>query len=300
MSEIEDLRAWLVDMLASKCTRFDLRRRGIASEERCGTVHADASADVGRLAEDLLARASRDARHFRGPQSYIVGASSDEEGADEIRTIIEVPGGRDALERGVDVEGASTAGLLGQLMRHNEADQKAISGNFSAVCAGYDKLLAARDRIIEQRDARIAELEARELKVHDLFERLTTAEHERRLELHRVEQQDKRAEYAVQKLDLLLPLVASKVGTRVLGETKAAGGPMFGEEMLRQLLRSLDESQVTGILASLRPEQAAIVGELYVAYAEREQKKATEAESPGAATPPAAAANAPAAKGNAS
>jgi len=271
MAELEELRAWLVDVLADDRTRFELRRRGIGVEERCGVFRAPPEADVGRLAEEILGRAARDARHFRGDQSYIVAAGDDDDGKGAVQTVVEVAGGRDVDERGANIELASSQGLLSQLMRHNEADQKAISSQFSAVFAAYEQLLAARDRIIEQRDKRIAELETRELKVFEMYENLSTAEHERRLDVHRLEQQDKRTEYATQKLDLLLPVIGSKLGGRLMGDTK--GAPLFGEEMLRQFLRSLDDTQVSTIVSHLRPEQAAIVGELYLAYAERDGKK---------------------------
>jgi hypothetical protein len=284
MAELEELRAWLVDVLSDERARFELRRRGIGSEERCGVFRVEASADVGRLAEEIMTRAVRDARHFRGPQSYIVAASQDEEGGNEVRTVVEVAGGRDVAERGGDIELASTTGLLGQLMRHNESDQKSISGQFSAVFAAYEQLLAARDRIIEQRDKRIAELEARELKVHELFERLTTAEHERRIELLRIEQADKRAAFAQEKIDMLLPVLGSKVGTALLGPGKPGQPPLFGEEMLKQFLGSLDMAQVNAIESILRPEQIPLIAQLYNAYAERDaQAKKAAANASGVA-----------------
>jgi hypothetical protein len=276
MTELEELRAWLVDVLADDRTRFELLRRGIGTAERCGVFCVQPLADVGRLSEDIIGRAMRDARHFRGEQSYIVVACKDDTGKGAVQTVIEVAGGRDVDERGVDIEHANSTGLLGQLMRHNESDQKSISGQFSAVFAAYEQLLAARDRIIEQRDKRIAELEARELKVFEMYERLSAADHERNVEIHRLDQQDKRTEYAVQKLDLLLPIIGSKVGARFLGDGHGGSLPLFGEEMLRQFLRSLDDAQVANIVSSLRPEQAAIVGELYLAYAEREKISAGE------------------------
>jgi len=294
MSELEEIRGWLVDVLGDGRTRFELRRRGIGVEERCGIFRAPPEADVGRLAEEILGRAARDARHFRGEQSYVVAAGSDDSGEGMVTTTVSVAGGRDADERGLNIELANSAGLLSQLMRHNECDQKAISGQFSAVFAAYDQLIAARDRIIDQRDRRIAELEARELKVFEMYENLSTSEHERHVEIHRLEQQDKRTEYAVQKLDLLLPVIGSKLGSRILGDGKAGGQPLFGEEMLRQLLKSLDDTQVASIVSTLRPEQAAIVGELYLAYAEREGKKpadAAGASAPAPAAPPSAGAS---------
>ena len=55
------------------------------------------------------------------------------------------------------------------------------------------------------------------------------------------------------------------VGARGVGEFVA-----LGEELLRQFLKSLSPQQMDAIVGSLKPEQAAVINEIYLAYGERE------------------------------
>jgi hypothetical protein len=100
----------------------------------------------------------------------------------------------------------------------------------------------------------------------ELYERLTSMQHERELDVKRLEQADKRQEFLREKLDMLAPVLMSKI---VPGANKGA----LGEELIRQLLKSLTPEQMQTIVGALSPEQAAVINEVYVAYGERELAK---------------------------
>ena len=145
-------------------------------------------------------------------------------------------------------------------MRHNEANARLAIGQTLDVISHYRSLLAAREK-------RIEELEAKYWKVAELYERLTSMQHERDLEVMRIQQADKRQDFLKDKLDMLAPVLVSKV------LPGAAKGGALGEELIRQFLKSLSPKQMEAIVGSLSPEQAAVINEVYVAYGEREVAK---------------------------
>ena len=68
------------------------------------------------------------------------------------------------------------------------------------------------------------------------------------------------------KLDMLVPIAMSKV-------LPASKTPALGEELMRQLLKSLTREQLGGLVSHLNPEQAALIHEIYLAYCEAEEKR---------------------------
>jgi hypothetical protein len=62
-------------------------------------------------------------------------------------------------------------------------------------------------------------------------------------------------------------LVSKFMGANGQGSAKSA---VLGEEMIRQFLKSLRPDQFDRIMGGLDPEQAALIGQIYVAYGERE------------------------------
>ena len=103
----------------------------------------------------------------------------------------------------------------------------------------------------------------------ELQERLMSVQHERDMEIIRAQQSDKRTDFLKEKLDMLAPVLVSKM----IG--KGAGGAALGEELMRQFLKSLTPDQMSKIVGSLAPEQAAVINEIYLAYGERELAQET-------------------------
>ncbi|HEY8075118.1 MAG TPA: hypothetical protein VIF62_13435, partial [Labilithrix sp.] len=129
-------------------------------------------------------------------------------------------------------------------------------------------------RALDARDRRIDELEARHSKMLELYEDLQSMRHERELAVIREHRADQRTQFLKEKLDMLAPVLMNKLLGK--GAGGASGAPVLGEELMRQFLKSLTPEQIEALMGMLRPEQAAVIGEVYEAYAKRESAKDAE------------------------
>jgi hypothetical protein len=252
-----DLAQWLERQLADGATRIVLRQK---TDEGGDTLvrefPIDGSVGANDLAELLDKRAREDGRHFRGRSLYGVFAYRDRDYLD--RYFFAVEG--DDEQHHFGMREANLSGVTSQLMRHNEANARLAIGQTLDVIGHYKALLVAREK-------RIEELETKYWRVTELYERLTSMQHERELETMRAAQSDKRQDFLREKLDMLAPVMLSKLAPG------AAKGAALGEELIRQFLKSLSPQQMENLVGSLRPEQAAVINEIYVAYGERETAK---------------------------
>lgn len=256
--ELGELAKWVDEQITLGATRLVLRHK---SEEGGPDqlVRDFPILDAGgpaRLADIIRSRAHEEGRHFRGKSLYGVFAYRERDYLD--RYFFTVEGEMEAgsfLQRDATLSGVTT-----QLMRHNEANARLAIGQTLDVIGHYKSLLVAREK-------RIEELEAQHFKVVELYERLASMQHERDLETLRVQQTEKRNDFLREKLDMIAPVLMSKI---VPGASK---GGALGEELIRQFLKSLTPEQMQGIVGALAPEQAAVINEIYVAYGEREVAK---------------------------
>ena len=253
-----DLAQWLERQLDDGVTCIVLRQKaqnGAENLVREFPVDENAGGATA-LANTIHSRAVDDGRHFPGRSLY--GVFAFREGTYIDRLFFSVEGEED--EQRFGLRDANLSGVTTQLMRHNEANARLAIGQTLDVISHYRSLLAAREK-------RIEELETKYWKVAELYERLTSMQHERELETLRLQQSDKRQEFLRDKLDMLTPVLMSKV------MPGAAKGGALGEELIRQFLKSLSPKQMEAIVGSLSPEQAAVINEVYVAYGEREVAK---------------------------
>ena len=253
-----ELADWLERQLTEGATRLALRHK---SEDGGGEAlvrefSMNEGGTVPGLADLVYRRAQDDGRHFRGRSIYGIFAFRENEYLD--RFFMAVEGAEDPAYFGL--RDASLSGVTQQLMRHNEANARLAIGQTLDVISHYRNLLAAREK-------RIEELEAKYWKVADLYEQLTSMQHQRELEVMRMQQADKRQEFLKDKLDMLAPVLMSKV---MPGASRSGA---LGEELVRQFLKSLSPKQMEAIVGALSPEQAAVINEVYVAYGEREVAK---------------------------
>jgi hypothetical protein len=257
-AELGELAKWVDEQIANGATRLVLRHK---NEDGGGDqlVREFPVLDAGgpaRIADLIRSRAHEEGRHFRGKSLYGVFAYRDRDYID--RFFFSVEGEMEGSPFGL--RDATLSGVTSQLMRHNEANARLAIGQTLDVIGHYKALLAAREK-------RIEELEEKYFKVVELYERLTSMQHERDLETLRIQQQDKRNDFLREKLDMLAPVLMSKI---VPGASK---GGALGEELIRQFLKSLTPAQMQSIVGALSPEQAAVINEVYVTYGEREVAK---------------------------
>ena len=252
-----DLAQWLEKQLEDGVSCIVLRQKSDeGSETLVREFGVEEAPGATALANLIHARAAEDGRHFRGRSLYGAFAFRDGKYADRFFFVIE--GEEDHAHFGA--RDANLSGVTTQLMRHNEANARLAIGQTLDVISHYRSLLAAREK-------RIEELETKYWKVAELYERLTSMQHERELEVLRMKQSDKRQDFLRDKLDMLAPVLVSKV------MPGAAKGGALGEELIRQFLKSLSPKQMESIVGALSPEQAAVINEVYVAYGEREVAK---------------------------
>lgn len=252
-----DLAQWIERQLDEGVTCIVLRQKNHNGAENL--VREFGVEDAGgatALANVIHARAADDGRHFPGRSVYGVFAFKDGTYVD--RLFFPVEGEEDESRFGL--RDANLSGVTQQLMRHNEANARLAIGQTLDVINHYRGLLTAREK-------RIEELEAKYWKVAELYERLTSMQHERDLEVMRIQQSDKRQDFLKEKLDMLTPVLMSKV---MPGSAKTGA---LGEELVRQFLKSLSPKQMESIVGALSPEQAAVINEVYVAYGEAEVAK---------------------------
>jgi len=257
-AELGELAKWVDEQIALGVTRLVLRHK---SEESGSDqlVREFPILDAGgpaHIADAIRSRAHDEGRHFRGKSLYGVFAYRDRDYVD--RYFFTVEGEMEVSNLGL--RDATLSGVTSQLMRHNEASARLAIGQTLDVISHYKALLTAREK-------RIEELEEKYFKVVELYERLTSMQHERELETIRMQQNEKRNEFLREKLDMIAPVLMSKI---VPGASK---GGALGEELIRQFLKSLTPEQMQNIVGSLAPEQAAVINEIYVAYGEREVAK---------------------------
>lgn len=261
--EFEDLVQWLEQQMSAGCTRLVLRQMNhdTGSEQLVTDFPVQEVRDYSMLARTLLGRAREDGRFSRGNVVYIVYAYCEHQQLDRKYLDTGEPG---VLGR---TEGPTVAGLTSQMMRHYEANMRGSTGSFLEIIAHLRAVLA-------QREKRISELEEKHAKVLDLYERMTSMEHERQLATRRAALEERRFEYFGEKVNLLAPVVLSRLAGGAGG-----GAPIFKEEAVRQLAGSIDPSQFDALMRVLRPEQAAVLYEIYLAYGKRDvEQKAAAAE----------------------
>ena len=250
--ELGALAQWVERQMTDGATRLHLRQKGPDGGEQLVREIPLANESPSALADMIQRRAQDEGRHFRGRSVYAVLAFRENDYLDRYFFDVE---GAEPVAFGTQND-ATLSGVTSQLMRHNEANARLAIGQTLDVISHYKVLLIAREK-------RIEELEAKYWKVVELYERLTSLQHERELEVKRLEQSDKRQDFLREKLDMLAPVIMAKI---VPGANKGA----LGEELVRQFLKSLSPEQMQNIVGALSPEQAAVINEVYVAYGERE------------------------------
>jgi hypothetical protein len=272
--QLLELSRWIQRQIDDGRARVVLRQRADGSNSN-QTVRewplADATA--AELAAKINARAMEDALHQRGPVHYGLFAYAVGQKSYVDRWFVDVAGGageagagssNDATSSSLatlddDSERAQKSNLIGLLMKHTHASAQLALGHTVDIVRHY------KDES-ERKDQRIRELEDRHSKVLAMYEELLSMKHERELEQLRATGSEKRKDHLMEKLDMLIPVAISKV-------LPAAKTAALGEELMRQLLKSLNREQLAGIVGQLQPEQAALIHEIYVAYAEREEAR---------------------------
>jgi hypothetical protein len=266
-NELVAVARWLQKQVNEKRTRVVLRQR-IGTGDQLVREWRLADVNPSELATAIHERALEDAAHQPGPVQY--GLFSYVEGQKSYvdRTFLTIESdnaGRPTTALATlnasldDDERAQRAGVVGLLMKHTHASAQLALGHTVDIVRHYKE---ESDR----KDARISELEERQTAVLRMYEELLSAKHERELEMLKAQNSEKRKDHLLDKLDMLVPIAMSKV-------LPASKTPALGEELMRQLLKSLTRDQLSALVSHLSPEQAALIHEIYFAYCASEEKR---------------------------
>ncbi|HEY1693080.1 MAG TPA: hypothetical protein VGG39_13020 [Polyangiaceae bacterium] len=265
-TELVALTRWLQKQVGEKRSRVVLRQR--IEDGANQLVREWRLADIvpSELATAIYERAIEDATQQRGPVQYGLFAYAEGQKSYVDRTFLNVDAPKTSTAIATldattfdDDERAQRAGVVGMLMKHTHASAQLALGQTVDIVRHYKEES-------ERKDARIRELEERQTAVLQMYEELLSAKHERELEMLKAQNSEKRKDHLLDKLDMLVPIAMSKI-------LPASKTPALGEELMRQLLKSLSRDQLSALVSHLSPEQAALIHEIYIAYCEREEQR---------------------------
>lgn len=158
----------------------------------------------------------------------------------------------DGVESQGPGEDAPTAtGLVGQLMRHNETNQRVLVQVFQSSLGTLSRTLA--DMAEENRSLRAD----RNRQLEDI-EKAKSQELERELAAQQQIAADARKDEALRKLYELAPIVKA----RLLGAGRTENGETPESIIVRELAASLSPEQMAEIARALKPNQTLLLGEL--------------------------------------
>jgi len=142
------------------------------------------------------------------------------------------------------IESPTKQGLLGQLMRHNEAHARAHM-------FATNQVLGIMSRTIEQLASQNEHLHTERRKGIEVTEDLMSQRHERELMSLEAENKSKQVQAMFEKANILLPALVNRIaGKKILPEETGPVG-----DMLKAFAESLDAQQMAHIMKALRPEQ---------------------------------------------
>jgi hypothetical protein len=265
--QLLEISRWLQRQIDEGRARVVLRQQATPAGNQ--TVREWPLVDVTaiELAQTIHTRAVEDAIHQRGDVHYGLFAYANGQKNYVDRWFLELAGGAgDVVSTGStasslatldeDPERSQRTTLVGLLMKHTHASaQLAIGSNVDIV--QHYKMES------ERKDQRIRELEERQTKVLAMYEELISLKHEREIDQLRATNSENRKNQLMDKVNMLIPVALSKV-------LPPAKSPALGEDLMRELFKSLKREQLTAIVSQLEPEQAAVIQTIYLAYLEHD------------------------------
>ncbi len=251
----EDIVQWVHEQITRSCAKVELRQRADEGELLICTINLPGG-NAHAIAAGLYSRSMSEGRYLRGPTLFFMYAFKDGSREHCDRKSFRVEG--EAFTKTGETEPATLLGINSMLMRHTDAATKIALGHTSHIIEQYKVLL-------QQRDQRIAALETAMREASAMRESLVMLDHERALALHRSREDEKRSDFMRDKLDMLIPVLAGKM----LGTTSMGVPPIVTDAMLKKLLGSLTPEQMQKLTSILSYEQQAVVGDLYMRYAQQ-------------------------------
>jgi hypothetical protein len=244
----EDLSLFIAESLP--VVRFELRQlQAGGAETRVRDVRPAEGESVSAIAERVWSLACKDASALTGVNAYALCAYKPDASAFDARHAFRVPVTRtnDTIE---PTEPASIAGLMAQLMRHNEASVR------SAVLGSGDLIRMLQLELKQSREY-IRKLEARSVRAFELVEDLMSAKATRDLAERREARKDAAQAHVIAQVTRYLPALVDRALVAT-GMVKEGQAPASNAQRLGAVVRSLEEKEVTeiyGILGETRGKE---------------------------------------------
>jgi hypothetical protein len=196
--------------------------------------------NVDSFVDEIQSRAQSDASGIGGVQRYELHVITKDKriGA---RFAFRVRGDDEDMDGVAGDEAANQRGLLTQLMRHNEQQNRTMVNSVGAVIA----MLQRTNERLEDENQMLRE-ERR--KNWDLIDAAKGRDHERELELLDAHRKGEREDMMFQKINTLFPVILN----RLTGKEMM---PVEDKNLLMSFVDTLNEEQFQKILSTLKPEQ---------------------------------------------
>lgn len=140
-------------------------------------------------------------------------------------------------------ESPTKTGLLTQLMRHNEANNRTLVMSAGSLMTSMARRMESQDRLIES-------LMEKQIRQFEVVEEAMSRKHERDMEMESQKAKDQRIAFGMEKMAMLLPVIMDKLSG---GKMPSKNDPMM--LMLGELIGSMSVEQLDSIGRTLGPEQ---------------------------------------------
>lgn len=210
-------------------------------------------AEPDAIAGEILKSAEDDASGIGGVQTYSVLGFADEK--QKVRLTFRVEGEDDDVEKdGISTEPATKTGLLAQLMRHNEALQRAL-------CLSNDSTLRAMSKALAQATAQNEHMQAKHFETVETVEGLLSMKDERDLKRQESEQRSAALGEMIGTVKMLAPAIAKRVLGKNGDPIAAPNTQQAGIEALRDSLMK-DPERMNSIFEKLTETEKAVLIEM--------------------------------------
>lgn len=258
--------------IANECankdvTRFVLRHvtaKGKGVEVETFDIIESIDADTCRmLAGSIYGRAQMDADGYGSAvQRYMLFSYVKGQDTASSRVPFRCKGEVDMeLDEDESEDAPTNRGLLSQLMRHNENNNRTLVAATQALTVGMARQIDSKDKTIER-------LLADRERMMELIEEAQTANHERAMESMRETKKQERIDWGMKKAGLLAPIAISYLTDGKMGSDASPVGAI-----VKDFMESLDAKQFEALQKVLSPEQLIAVMRLYEMMRDAKKKE---------------------------
>lgn len=213
------------------------------------------------LVDEIISRGQSDADGIGGVQRYELHVLTSDKKV-SARFAFRLRGEDDANDEIAGDEAATMKGLLGQLMRHNEQQNRTM-------VSGIGVMVNMMNRSLERLQDENESLREERSKTWEIIDKARGNEHEREMELLETSRKGEREDMIFQKINTLFPLLLNRLsGKKVLSTEE--------KSVLGGFVESLTEDQFNNIKNALNPEQQIL---LFKVVSEINQKQLSNGKS---------------------